>query len=130
MKPALRVLVVDDEKNIRSMLRLYLASQGCAVSEAPSAAAAVEALRAQPADLAFVDLRLGADNGLDLVPRLLADRPSLAIVVITAYAAVDTAVEAIKRGAMDYLPKPFTPAQIKHVVDRVQAQRATLQRMA
>jgi NtrC-family two-component system response regulator AlgB len=130
MKPALKVLVVDDEKNIRSMMRLYLASQGCSVNEAASGAAAMEALRAQSADLAFVDLRLGADSGLDLVPRLLAELPSLAIVVITAYAAFDTAVEAIKRGAMDYLPKPFTPAQIKHVVERVTAQRTTLQRMA
>ena len=130
MNPVLKVLVVDDEKNIRSTLRLYLASLGCEVSEASSAAAAMEVLRAQPADLAFVDLRLGADSGLDLVPQLLADRPSLSIVVITAYAAFDTAVEAIKRGAMDYLPKPFTPAQIKHLVDRVLAQRTTLQRMA
>jgi NtrC-family two-component system response regulator AlgB len=130
MKPALKVLVVDDERNIRSTLRLYLASLGCTVNEAASAAAALEALRAQPADLAFVDLRLGAESGLDLVPRLLADRPSLAIVVITAYAAFDTAVEAIKRGAMDYLPKPFTPAQIDHVVERVLAQRSALQRLA
>ncbi len=130
MAAALKVLVVDDEKNIRSTLRLYLASLGCEVSEAASASAALEALRAQPADLAFVDLRLGADNGLDLVPRLLADRPSLAIVVITAYAAFDTAVEAIKRGAMDYLPKPFSPTQIKHVVERVLGQRAAMQRMA
>ena len=130
MTPAFRVLIVDDEKNIRSTLRMYLASLGCVVSEAASAAAALEALRAEAADLAFVDLRLGTDSGLDLVRRLLADRPSLSIVVITAYAGFDTAVEAIKRGAMDYLPKPFTPAQIKHVVERVMAQRTTVQRLA
>ena len=123
------MLLVDDEKNIRSTLRMYLASLGCTVAEAKSGAAALEALRAQPADLAFVDLRLGAESGLDLVPRLLFDRPGLSIVVITAYAGFDTAVQAIQRGAMDYLPKPFTPAQIKHVVERVIAQRQGAQRL-
>src|SRR5262249_14397827 len=54
--------------------------------------------------------------------RLLAEAPGLAIVIVTAYATLDTAVEAIKRGARDYLPKPFTPAQIRHVVRQVEHQ--------
>jgi len=58
------------------------------------------------------------DSGLELIPRLLADRPELLVVIITAYATVEAAVEAIHRGAWDYLPKPFTPAQIRHLVDR------------
>ncbi len=115
----LRVLVVDDERNIRATLAICLEGFGCLVTEAASAAAALEVLRLSPFDLAFVDLRLGADSGLDLVPRLLAERPGLDIVIITAYATFDTAVEAVKRGALDYLPKPFTPAQIRHVVERL-----------
>lgn len=55
-------------------------------------------------DLAFVDLRLGIDSGLDLIPALLGTCPQLKIVVITAYASVDTAVEAMRRGAIDYIP--------------------------
>jgi NtrC-family two-component system response regulator AlgB len=113
------VLVVDDEKNIRAMMSLCLSDVGCAVVAVASAAAAVDALRRQAYDLAFLDLRLADTDGLDLIPALLAERPELAIVVVTAYATVETAVEAIKRGAVDYLPKPFTPAQIRHAVEMV-----------
>ena len=125
----LRALVVDDEKNIRATLALCLEGLGCSVQQASTADAAVEALRHSPSDLAFVDLRLGEASGLDLIPRLLAERPSLDIVVITAYATFDTAVEAVRRGARDYVPKPFTPAQIRHAVDRVRERRALLQRV-
>jgi NtrC-family two-component system response regulator AlgB len=119
----LRVLVVDDERNIRATQAMCLEGIGCLVTEAASAAGALEVLRLSPFDLAFVDLRLGADSGLDLIPRLLAERPGLDIVIITAYATFDTAVEAVKRGASDYLPKPFTPAQIRHLVERLRERR-------
>ena len=85
---------------------------------------------AEPFDLAFLDLRLGDSNGLDLLPELLAGRPSMAVVVVTAYATIDTAVEAIRRGAADYLPKPFTPAQIRHAVERVAERRRMVRRLA
>ena len=121
---SMRVLVVDDERNIRTTLGMCLESLGCTVKEAASVDAALEALRLGPFDLAFVDLRLGAESGMELVPRLLAERPGLEVVVITAYATFDTAVEAVKRGAADYLPKPFTPAQIRSVVERATERRA------
>ena len=127
--PRLRVLVVDDERNIRTTLGMCLEAEGCAVRDAASSDAALEALRHGPFDLAFVDLRLGNETGLDLLPRLLAERPGLDVVVITAYATFETAVEAVKRGAADYLPKPFTPAQIRHVVERVEARRALTARL-
>jgi len=114
----LQVLVIDDEKNIRATLSLCLEQTGCQVTAVSSAESALNALTQQTYDLAFLDLRLGESNGLDLIPKLLADAPSLLVVVITAYATIDSAVEAIKRGAADYLPKPFTPAQIRHVVDQ------------
>jgi two-component system, NtrC family, response regulator AlgB len=117
------VLVIDDEKNIRVTLTTCLESMTCQVTAVASADAALAVLARQPFDLAFLDLRLGQENGLDLIPKLLAEAPDLAIVVITAYATVDTAVEAIKRGAKDYLPKPFTPAQIRHLVERFAEQR-------
>ncbi|HYR18816.1 MAG TPA: sigma-54 dependent transcriptional regulator [Myxococcales bacterium] len=118
-----RVLVVDDEKNIRRTLALCLEGLGCAVTEAGTAEAALDALSRAPHDLAFLDLRLGAGNGLDLLPRLLAERPGLDVVIITAYATFDTAVEAIRRGARDYLPKPFTPAQVRHVLEQSEGRR-------
>jgi NtrC-family two-component system response regulator AlgB len=123
VRPAMRVLVVDDERNIRKTLSVCLQGLGCQVTEAGTSASALEALAHAPHDLAFVDLRLGREEGLDLLPKLLAERPGLDVVMITAYAAFDTAVEAIKRGAKDYLPKPFTPAQIKRVIESARARR-------
>ena len=127
--PGLSVLVVDDEKNIRTTLGVCLEGLGCRVASAGSAAAAREWAARQPFDLAFVDLRLAEQSGLDLMPELLAASPDLDVVVITAYATVDTAVVAMKRGARDYLPKPFTPAQIRHVVEQVEERRALLRRV-
>ncbi|OFX22455.1 MAG: sigma-54-dependent Fis family transcriptional regulator [Anaeromyxobacter sp. RBG_16_69_14] len=126
----LRVLVIDDEKNIRTTLALCIEGLGCKVEQAANPQAALEALRLEPFDLAFCDLRLGHDSGLDLLPRLLAERPGLEVVVITAYATVDTAVEAMRRGAKDYLPKPFTPAQIRHLVSRAIGRRALERRVS
>jgi NtrC-family two-component system response regulator AlgB len=111
-----RVLVVDDERNIRATLTVCLESLGCTVTTAGSGEAALAAVARAPFDVCFLDVRLGDEDGLALLPRLLAERPELAVVVITAYAACDTAAEAIRRGAVDYLPKPFEPAQIRHVL--------------
>ncbi len=74
-------------------------------------------------DLIFLDLRLGLDNGLDFIPRLVQENPWAKVIVITAYASVDTAVEAMKRGATDYLAKPFEPAQVLLVTQKVAERR-------
>ena len=126
----LRVLVIDDEKNIRATLSLCLEQMNCEVTAAASAEGALAALAQSPYDLAFVDLRLGDTSGLDLLPKLLGEAPNLMVVVITAYGTIDNAVEAVKRGAMDYLPKPFTPAQIRHLVDKAAAERTLLWRIS
>ena len=126
----LRVLVVDDEKNIRATLALCLESAGCEVVAVASGDAALAALQRERFDVAFLDLRLAEESGLDLIPKLLALRAELAIVVITAYATVETAVLAMRRGAYDYLQKPFTPAQIRHAVERIAERRALLSRVA
>ena len=128
--PALRVLVIDDEKNIRSTLAVCLEGLGCAVNGAASAEAARAAVAAASYDLAFLDLRLGDGDGLALLPELLGRRPDLDVVVITAYATIDTAVEAMRRGARDYLPKPFTPAQIRHLVEQVGDRQRLARRVA
>src|SRR5581483_9402497 len=120
----LSVLIVDDEKNIRVTLRMCLEGIGCRVAEAASPEAAPAALDRQSFDLAFLDLHLGDADGLDLLPSLLALRPGIEVVVVTAVATIATAVDAIQRGARDYLPKPFTPAQIRQTVERVAARRA------
>src|SRR5580658_2302783 len=70
-------------------------------------------------DLVFLDLRLGVDNGMDFIPTLRAESPWAKVVVITAYASIETAVEAMRCGATDYLPKPFEPAQVQLVTRKV-----------
>jgi NtrC-family two-component system response regulator AlgB len=126
----LNVLIIDDETNIRKTLTVCLESRGhrvIAVSNGKDARA--EADR-QVFDLAFVDLRLGTENGLDLIPAILGACPWIKVVVITAYASIDTAVEAMRRGATDYIPKPFTPEQVQIVTDRVATVRSMEQRIA
>ncbi len=126
----LRALVVDDEKNIRTTLSVCLEGIGCEVKTVATTAAALAAQAEKSFDIAFLDLRLGTENGLELIPKLLSDNPNLDIVAITAYGTVDTAVEAIKRGAVDYVQKPFTPDQIRHAVAQVAERRAIVWRLA
>jgi NtrC-family two-component system response regulator AlgB len=125
----LRALVVDDDKNIRVTLGACLEAAGCEVRQAASAEAALAALAERSFDVAFLDLRLGSANGLDLLPRLLAEAPGLSVVVVTAHATIDTAVRAIQGGAADYLAKPFTPDQIRHVVRRIAEARHAERRL-
>ena len=126
----MRILIVDDEPNIRKTLRLVFEALGHTVEEAETPAKALASVERRPADIAFVDLRLGAESGLELIEPLLAQVPRLAIVVITAYASIDTAVEALRRGAFDYLPKPFTPEQVRGVLERVERVRRLRDRVA
>jgi NtrC-family two-component system response regulator AlgB len=126
----LNVLIVDDEKNIRHTVRVCIEAMGGKVGEASSAETAIEVMGRSSFDVAFLDLKLGNQSGLDLIPQLLAENPNLTIVVITAYATIETAVEAMRRGAWEYLPKPFTPAQIRHTLDRVIKQRSLARRAA
>ena len=115
----LNILVVDDEINIRKTLAFCLEGLGHkVVAVSNSADAKAEASR-RSFDLAFVDLRLGAEKGMDLIPDLLAQSPWTKVVVITAYASIDTAVQSMKSGSADYLPKPFTPAQVKVITQRI-----------
>ena len=101
------------------MLAICLETEGYQVTAVSNFDDALSEASRKSFDVAFVDLRLGTASGLDLIPALLTSTPSLKIIVITAYASIETAVEAIKRGATDYLPKPFTPAQVKLAIHKV-----------
>jgi NtrC-family two-component system response regulator AlgB len=121
---SLNILIVDDEINIRKTLAISLETDGHTVAAVSNARDAVVEAGKKSYDLAFVDLRLGLDDGLNLIPELLAQSPWMRIVIITAHGSIDSAVETMKRGAADYLTKPFTPAQVKLVVERVARVRA------
>jgi two-component system, NtrC family, response regulator AlgB len=127
---SLNILVVDDEINIRKTLTVCLETDGHRVIAVSNFRDALAEASQKSFDLAFVDLRLGAEDGLDLIPHLLATSPWLRIVVITAYASIDTAVEAMRRGASDYVPKPFTPAQLRLAVRKIFEIRALEQKVA
>jgi NtrC-family two-component system response regulator AlgB len=115
----MNVLIIDDDLGIRETLGMALETLGHSVGTVVNRAAAEKKLKAETFEAAFLDIRLGAENGLDLLPDLLRLSPRLAIIMITAYASIETAVTAIQRGAFDYLPKPFKPAQIAQLLERV-----------
>ncbi len=115
----MNVLIIDDDLGIRETLGVAIQTLGHDVHAVVNRAAAEKKLRQESFEAAFLDLRLGAENGLDLLPDLLRLSPRLAVIVITAYSSIETAVTAIQRGAFDYLPKPFKPQQIAQILERV-----------
>lgn len=101
-----RLLLIDDDETFARVLARALTARGFSVAVAHDAAGALALLRREQPSHAVLDLKLGADNGLALIPQLLAIAPQLRILLLTGYASIATAVEAIKRGAHDYLAKP------------------------
>ena len=115
----MKILLVDDEKNIRQTLAVTLHSWGHEVVSLGSAEDAIQALKKEHFDFMLTDFKLGTQTGIDLV-RLAQERnPDLVSVVMTAFASFDNAVNAIKEGAYDYLPKPFSNSQLAHVLNKV-----------
>lgn len=94
-------LVIDDDAGVRQSVRLCLEAAGARVLGVATGVAALEALDRSHFDLVFLDLWLGADAGLDLLPLMLARQPDLPVIVITAFASIESAVDAVKRGATE-----------------------------
>ena len=120
---SMNILVIDDDASLRRTLRTSLEVLGHQAAEARDGAKPwnfLEAGRSKWRSWICVWLR---NKGLDLLPRLLTLAPGLHVVVVTAYATIETAVEAMRRGAFDYLPKPFTPDQLRLVLDRIARMR-------
>jgi len=100
------ILIVDDDERLRSRLARAFADRGYTVHEAPDVATAAALLRDSRPDRVVVDLRLGAESGLELVGLALAIHPAVRLVVLTGYGSIATALEAVHRGATHYLTKP------------------------
>jgi len=126
----MRVLIIDDEENIRRTMVVVLESVGHEIVSAESRSAALKQLESGVFDVAFLDLNLNGESGMDLLPELLKVNPQLEVIVFTAYASIETAVEAMRRGAVDYVPKPFTPEQIRQVMARLVQARKLRTRVA
>ncbi|HEY4882541.1 MAG TPA: response regulator [Myxococcales bacterium] len=118
LKNRVRVLVVDDERNIRAALGVLLEAMGCVVRDCGSSTAAIDAVGREEFDLALVDVRLGRENGLDLLKYLRACLPRLQVVVMSGETTVETVVEAMRRGATDYMIKPLVPSRLRRLVEQ------------
>jgi two-component system nitrogen regulation response regulator GlnG len=121
---AVRVLVADDEPSIRFVLRETLESVGCSVVPTVDGDEALAALLSESFDLAFLDIRMPGPSGLELLDRLRAAGRDTAIVIMTAQNTFENAVEAMKRGALDYLVKPFAMAEVQALVTKTLRVRA------
>jgi len=112
------VLIVDDDERFAATLARALERRGWHTQLAHDADGARNAVREAEPQAAIVDLRLGADDGLALVPELRAGNPDMRIVVLTGYASIATAVKAVKLGADDYLAKPVTAGAVTDALSR------------
>src|SRR3989454_4682892 len=117
------VLVVDDEEGVRASVRVIL-EETCDVLEAENGAAALDLLRVHEVDLVMLDQRMPGEPGIEVLPRVLAVDPTTVVVLVTAVREVRTAVEALKRGAYDYLTKPFDVDDILLLAQRALEKRA------
>ncbi|MBP2673351.1 MAG: two component system response regulator, sigma54-specific [Deltaproteobacteria bacterium] len=118
------VLVVDDEQSLRQVLALFFKKEGFEVDTASSLAEAEKAIEANAYDLVLTDLRMAkADDGLNVLRAAVRKNPWTQVVVLTAYGTVETAKEALKLGAYDYLTKPFENAELRKIVHAALARK-------
>jgi two-component system NtrC family response regulator len=113
-----KILIVDDDQSLARVLKMQLESAGYGVMTAASVQEALELLNRSEVDLIVTDLNLPGESGMDLLKKVRVDYPETALIMITAFATVETAVEAMKAGAYDYLIKPVHPYDLKAVVGR------------
>jgi NtrC-family two-component system response regulator AlgB len=126
----MRALIIDDEENIRRTTSALLEAMDHEVVTVSDRAAALKELDQSHFDVAFLDLKLGLESGLELLPQLLKNSEHLDIIVFTAFASFETAVEAMRRGAVDYIPKPFKPEQIRQALAKIAKTRKLEGRVA
>jgi CheY-like chemotaxis protein len=123
-------LIIDDEERVRQACRRVLEPEGYTVSEAAHGRQGLVMIQKDKPDLVLVDLMMPVMDGTEVLGALRRDHPDLAVVVITGYATMDRAVEAMKLGADDFLAKPFRPQDLRLVVDRALRRVRTLEDLA
>jgi len=119
MDTAWSALVIDDDPGVRQSLRLCLEADNARVFGVGSSAGALDALDRSRFDVVFLDLWLHSESGLAFLPEILRRQPGVGVIVVTAFATFESAVEAMKLGTVDCLPKPFTPEQVRTAARRV-----------
>ena len=124
MSTTRRLLVVDDDRAMREMLASLFKERGLSVEDAASADAALARAAEQDFDVVLSDVRMPGLSGVELVGQLRRLRPATPVVLMTAFGSIDSAVEAMRTGAFDYLTKPFEPDAVILAVERALAHRA------
>ena len=118
MKHKNSILIVDDDRAHRTMLRTLLSGWGYQVTEAADGSAAIDEVGKGPFDLVLMDIRMAVVSGLEALAEIKALNPAIPVVLMTAYASVETAVDALKKGAYDYLIKPLDFDELKLALNR------------
>jgi two-component system response regulator PilR (NtrC family) len=114
--PAAKLLIVDDEPSMRELLEYMLSKQGYAISVAENGRTAVKMVESEVYDLVLCDIRLGDITGLEVLRATKQKTPQTVVIMISAYATTETAVEAMNDGAYDYVPKPFDNEELKQTI--------------
>ena len=127
MRPAAasggKVLVVDDQRNMRATTAMLLRQAGHAVEEAESGGAAIRRVQQQPFDVVLTDLRMPDVDGLEVLRAVRAHAPDTQVIVMTGYGTIESAVEAMRQGALDYVSKPFKADELLLRIARAVEQR-------
>jgi DNA-binding NtrC family response regulator len=117
------ILVVDDEKEVRDLLMKFLMEEGYSVTGAASGKAAIQAVKTKRPDLVLLDLKMSGLDGIQTMKRLREIDRDLIVMLLTGYGTLQTAREAMKLGALDYVTKPFNPAFLKAVIQDALAEK-------
>ncbi|MDI9570455.1 MAG: sigma-54 dependent transcriptional regulator [Pseudomonadota bacterium] len=123
MKEKDTILVVDDDRAHRTMLKTLLSGWGYLIREADDGDTAIAAVRERPFDLVLMDIRMLRISGLEALVEIKAINPAIPVIVMTAYASLETAVEAVKKGAYDYLQKPLDFDELRLKMERAMEHR-------
>jgi two-component system response regulator HydG len=124
MSQSIRILIVDDEEAMRESLAAWLNKAGYEVGMAAGGPEALEILNRDSYDLLLVDIKMPGMDGLELLGRVKTDHPDVIVVMITAYGSIESAVASMKKGAGDYLLKPFDPEQLIILIEKMAKQKA------
>ncbi len=127
MKQPGTLLLVDDDRHVLSSMADWLREQGYPTDTATSCAEAVAAIERKPYDLVLADIRLGDDDGFDVLAHCRKNRPDTAVIMITGYGTVESAVEAIRLGAFDFLTKPLIDEELEMAIERALNQQQVIE---
>jgi PAS domain S-box-containing protein len=125
-----RILVIDDEPRIRDACILVLSDKGFEVAAAPDGEQGLRMIKEKHFDIVLVDLMMPTISGFDVLSEVRSHHPDTVVIVITGYATLEHSIEAMKKGAFDFIPKPFTPDQLRAVVDKSLRYTSALQDIA